>query len=120
MVEDKSFVFVSSSNSFTLIDPFSDSFGDKENVQSNSVHIRIFQRNARKRITNIEGLSEKLDLNRILKTLRKQLCCNGCLLEDDPDRGIMIQLQGEHRQEVASFLVSEEICEKNQIVIHGY
>lgn len=82
------------------------------------VHIYVQQRNARKTVTTISHLSQDLDLSRILKSLRKRLCCNGSLPEDSV-HGTVIQLQGDHRQACVDFLVSESIVTHDEIVVHG-
>merc|ERR1711862_559816 len=102
-------------------DPFADSeaddFGSKS--QSSYVHIRIQQRSGRKSLTTVQGLPKELDYKRVLKTLKKQFCCNGTVIED-PEMGSVIQLQGDQRQSVSNFLVDEGIVKKGSIKIHGY
>eukprot|EP00924_Labyrinthula_sp_SR-Ha-C_P004763 snap_masked-scaffold_1-processed-gene-11.17-mRNA-1 protein AED:0.03 eAED:0.03 QI:0/-1/0/1/-1/1/1/0/107 len=83
------------------------------------VHIRLQQRNRRKCILTITGLADDLDLKRICKALKKNLKCNGAVVKDQ-EYGDIIQLQGDHRQQVVDFLVSQEIIEKEQVVVHGH
>jgi translation initiation factor 1 len=97
------------------LQPQSFSFDDDIGEKAKQIHIMVHQRNARKTITSIQGLPDDLDLQRIMKTLRKNMCCNGSLADNDK----VIQLQGDHRSECAAFLVDEEICTKEQIKIHG-
>ena len=78
------------------------------------VHIRNRQRSGKKTLTTIEGLSPDLDLNQILRALRKQFKTNGTLLNKT-----IIQLQGDCRQGVAEFLIQREIVPKEKIIIHG-
>ena len=68
-----------------------------------AVHIRVQQRNGRKCITTVQGLNPELDLKKILKALKKQECCNGTVVQDD-DMGEVLQLQGDQRDAVATFL----------------
>eukprot|EP00178_Gracilaria_changii_P008797 TRINITY_DN26334_c0_g1_i1.p1 TRINITY_DN26334_c0_g1~~TRINITY_DN26334_c0_g1_i1.p1 ORF type:complete len:123 (+),score=15.07 TRINITY_DN26334_c0_g1_i1:41-370(+) len=98
-------------------DPFADEF-EGNGKDSNYVHIRIQQRNARKSITTVQGLPEDLDLKKIVKYFRKEFSCNGTIV--DSELGKVIQLQGDHRQNIQMFLVREEICEKESIKIHGF
>lgn len=78
------------------------------------VHIRILQRNARKTVTTIEGLPEKIDHERVLKALKKRFNCNGCI------QGTVLLLQGDHRVEARSWLIEENISHSRNITIHGY
>ena len=39
---------------------------------------------------------------------------------NDPEYGLVISLQGDHRQGVVDFLVSEEIVPKEMIMVHGF
>jgi len=64
-------------------------------------------------------LDEKLDHKRILKALKKELACNGTVVEDERE-GTCIQLSGDQRQKVAAFFVQEEIATKSQIKVHGF
>ena len=85
----------------------------------NKVHIRVQQRNRRKCVLTVQGLDDDLDLKKICKALRKNLQCNGAIVKDK-EFGDVIQLQGDHRQKVAAFLVDQEILRKEQLIIHGF
>ena len=55
-----------------LPDPFADAAkGDEEGVQDGLVHIRIQQRNGRKTLTTIQGLSKEYDLKKIVRSCKK-------------------------------------------------
>ena len=55
-----------------LTDPFADAArGDDEGVQDGLVHIRIQQRNGRKTLTTIQGLSAEYDLKKIVRACKK-------------------------------------------------
>ena len=41
------------------------------------VHIRAQQRNGRKSVTTVQGLPAQLPMKKLLKTLKRDLCCNG-------------------------------------------
>jgi translation initiation factor 1 len=99
------------------LDPFAD-VGDDEVVTKGIVHIRLQQRNGRKSLTTIQGLDEKLDLNKLTKAFKKEFCCNGCVVENK-ELGRIIQLQGDQREKVKSFLAEEEIASKGLIKVHG-
>ena len=72
----------------------------------------------RKCITLVQGLDDDLDITRICKAFKKIFNCNGNVANDE-EFGLVIQLAGDHRTKVAEFLVNEEICEEDQIVIRG-
>jgi len=51
----------------------------------------------------VQGLDDDLDLKKICKYLRKKLSCNGAIVADK-EHGDIIQLQGDHRAAVKTFL----------------
>jgi translation initiation factor SUI1 len=81
--------------------------------------IRIQQRNGRKTLTTVQGIPDDIDQKRLLKAFKKEFACNGTLVEDE-EMGEVIQLQGDQRLKVQTFLVDEEIAPKNQIKMHGF
>ncbi len=82
------------------------------------VHIRLQQRNGRKSLTIIQGLNEKLDIEKINKNLKKEFCCNGCIIEDFK-LGNIIQLQGDQRENIIKFFLEEKILSRKFIKLHG-
>jgi translation initiation factor 1 len=84
----------------------------------NNIHIRLQQRNGRKSLTTIQGLNSTLDFEKINKALKKEFCCNGCVIQDS-ELGIIIQLQGDQRNNITNFLVQEGIALFKMIKIHG-
>ena len=53
-------------------DPFADaSKGADDDVQDGLVHIRIQQRNGRKTLTTVQGLSSDYDLKKIVRACKK-------------------------------------------------
>lgn len=71
---NKIFVRISHSPSYNLLflDPFADAVGSaNEDVQDGLVHIRIQQRNGRKTLTTVQGLSANYDLKKIVRTCKK-------------------------------------------------
>lgn len=83
------------------------------------IHLRIQKRNARKAITTIEGLTEhNVNQKKLLAALRKKLCCNGSLKKTE--KGEVIIVQGDHRDELSKFLKQELELKDNSIVIHGF
>ena len=55
----------------------------------------------------------------MLKALKKEFCCNGCVVED-PEHGTVIQLQGDQRNNVSQFLINEGLCKRDDLKIHGF
>jgi translation initiation factor 1 len=81
------------------------------------IHIRIQQRNGRKYITLIEGLSEEVDLKKFLQYLKKSYATNGTILSSE--HGEIIQLQGDQRANVFKALTETNITKKEYIKVHG-
>ncbi|KAG8884695.1 Eukaryotic translation initiation factor eIF-1 [Tulasnella sp. 403] len=107
-------------NSF---DPFAeegDLLKDTDNVgsQQNYLHVRVQQRNGRKTLTTLQGLPKEYDPKKLLKAFKKEFACNGTLV-DDEELGQVIQLQGDQRLKISSFLIDEGIP-KGMIKIHGF
>ncbi|THH33936.1 hypothetical protein EUX98_g266 [Antrodiella citrinella] len=104
-------------------DPFADEgdpLGTDNDVgsQQNYIHIRIQQRNGRKTLTTLQGLPKEYDAKKLLKAFKKEFACNGTLV-DDEEAGQVIQLQGDQRSKISTFLVEEGIP-KATIKIHGF
>ncbi|KAF8162938.1 translation initiation factor SUI1 [Crassisporium funariophilum] len=105
-------------------DPFADEggdpLGDNADVGSTSdyIHIRIQQRNGRKTLTTLQGLPKQYDSKKLLKAFKKEFACNGTLV-DDEKMGQVIQLQGDQRAKISSFLI-ENGLEKSTIKVHGF
>lgn len=102
-------------------DPFADATkGDGDGVGSGGiVHIRIQQRNGRKTLTTVQGLSALFDLKKIIRACKKEFACNGCVVEH-PEYGEVLQLQGDQRELIAQFLVKCDIIKKAQVKVHGF
>ncbi|KAJ3350699.1 translation initiation factor SUI1 [Allomyces macrogynus ATCC 38327] len=103
----------------TTFDPFADT-GDNDTTKTQSyIHIRIQQRNGRKTLTTVQGLPAEIDQKKLLKAFKKDFACNGTLVQDE-ELGEVIQLQGDQRTKVGTFLVEEGIARKDQVKIHGF
>ncbi|XP_065191630.1 eukaryotic translation initiation factor 1b-like [Sycon ciliatum] len=83
------------------------------------VHIRIQQRNGRKTLTTVQGLSDEYDKKRIVRALKKQFACNGTVV-DHSEYGEVIQLQGDQRNNVCQFLTTVGLVKEEQLKIHGF
>ena len=91
---------------------------DYKNDDIGYVHLRIQQRNKRQTITTVEGIPNKYDLKRIAKVCKKQFACNACII-DDTTYGKVIQLQGDQRENIKTFLSSVGIVPETHIKVHG-
>jgi len=91
-------------------------------VSEKKIHLRTQQRNGKKCITTVQGLDDDLDIKRIAKAMRKQFNCNGSIDEHE-QYGLIIQLQGDQRDNVIQWLIEQEILTKQEaedrIVKHG-
>ena len=87
--------------------------------QGDKVHVRVQQRNGRKCITTIAGLADDLDIKRICKAFKKNFSCNGAVQKDEDDKEV-IQLSGDQRTNVKEFLLDQEICHSDAVVLHGF
>lgn len=76
------------------------------------------QRNGRKCITTVAGLPGDLDIAKITRALKKTFQCNGSVTQDLEGQEV-IQLSGDQRTNVRAFFVDQEVCNEEQIVIHG-
>ncbi|KAK7324657.1 hypothetical protein VNO77_28389 [Canavalia gladiata] len=104
----------------TTFDPFAEANAEDSGAGSKEyVHIRIQQRNGRKSLTTVQGLKKEFSYSKILKDLKKEFCCNGTVVQD-PELGQVIQLQGDQRKNVSTFLVQAGIVKKEHIKIHGF
>ncbi|GKV14351.1 hypothetical protein SLEP1_g25247 [Rubroshorea leprosula] len=84
-----------------------------------NVHIRIQQRNGGKKLTTVQGLKKEFGYKKILKDLKNEFSCNGTVFQD-PELGQVIQLQGDQRKNVSTFLVQAGIVKEENIMIHGF
>ena len=104
-----------------VFDPFADaSKGDKESSgQDGVVHIRIQQRNGRKTLTTVQGLSAEYDFKKIVKVAKKEFACNGTVVEH-PEYGEVVQLQGDQREKICQMLVNCGLVKNDQLKVHGF
>ena len=83
------------------------------------MHLHVQQRNGKKRLTTVQGLSAAYNYARILWDLKRELCCSGVVVEDE-ELGSVIQLQGDHRKAVVAFLVKAGMASKANVKVHGF
>ncbi|KXJ14122.1 eukaryotic translation initiation factor 1 [Exaiptasia diaphana] len=100
--------------------PFDEvSEGDETSVQVDDIHIRIQQRNGRKTLTTIQGISDEYDLKKILRQFKKKFACNGTVVDHD-EYGEVIQLQGDQRKHAREFLLLIKLVKPEQVKVHGF
>jgi translation initiation factor 1 len=115
---------------FNTFDPFAQD-GDDDIGIVQDIHIRVQQRNNKKCWTNVSGLYKELNLKKIMKSIKKTLGCNANIekvynkdgLEDEEGNEIyteVLRFQGDHREEIKSFLIKNEIATEEDINVHGY
>ena len=113
MSTNKKFMSISNFN-FNQVssDPFSEL---NNNDFGYNVHLHVQQTKGRKCITIVQGLSSELDLKGLTRTWKRSFQCSGSVKKE----GSVIQLSGDQRINVRDFLLAEEICEKDNIILHG-
>ena len=104
-------------------DPFGDASGGvNESTENNGelsqglIHIRIQQRNGRKTLTTVQGITDKFDLKKLVRTFKKEFACNGTVIEH-LEYGEVIQLQGDQRNNVCQFLTRIGIAKEEQLKV---
>ncbi|PNF17770.1 translation factor SUI1-like protein [Cryptotermes secundus] len=102
------------------VDPFADAIkGSDDDVQDGLVHIRIQQRNGRKTLTTVQGLSSEYDLKKIVRACKKEFACNGTVIEH-PEYGEVLQLQGDQRENICQWLTKAGLAKPEQLKVHGF
>ena len=107
---------------FTILNLLSEKdIFDDDNIKNfgSKIHIRIQQRNGEKSICSVQGLSCDLDFKNLLKTWKKTMNCNGTILEDE-NFGKIIQIQGDKRKDIKTYLLENNISSEEDIIIHGF
>jgi translation initiation factor 1 len=59
-----------------------------------------------------------IDNKKLLKKIKKKLCCNGCVLEDN-ELGEIIQVQGNKKDELKALLIKEFKLKDENVKLHG-
>ena len=91
---------------------------DKNLFIKKNITIGVQRRNERKCITIISGIDDKLNFKKILSYLKKKYNCNGSILKDE-NFGNVITLTGNQKDNVYNFLINEDICKSDEIIIRG-
>ncbi len=82
------------------------------------IHIRVQQRNARKRITIVEGLTKKVARDLLIEC-RKCFNTNGVHKEDEDGNNI-VQFQGDIRKDIKKYIILHKITAKEHVHVHGF
>ena len=83
------------------------------------VHIKVQSSRGRKKLTTCSGIPAEINLPKLLKALKKEFATNG-LIREHSEHGKIIQLQGDQREVLRSFLVRESIVPSSKTQTHGY
>jgi translation initiation factor 1 len=92
---------------------------NNDKFAQNMVHIRVQQRNGKKCITTVVGLAYDLDIKKITKFLKSKFKTSGNVKKNAENNNKIIQLSGDQRASIRDFLIEEEICDSEQIILHG-
>jgi len=108
---------------FDQKDPFNE-FNNDDDLKKEldiKIHLRIQKRNARKSVTTVAGLNhyDHIKPKKLMSLLRKKLCCNGHQTKDSEGLPI-IQVQGDHRDQITQILTKEFNIKSKNIVKHGF
>ena len=82
------------------------------------VTISVGKRNGKKCITNVIGMADDLDLKKILSYLKKKHNCNGSIIKHEK-YGEVMTFSGDQKENVYNFLINEEICKREDIIVKG-
>jgi translation initiation factor 1 len=88
------------------------------NYPEPTITIFVSQRNGKKCDTHVYGWCEEYDLQKICSYLKKKFDCGGSVV-NNKEYGETIKLNGDKKDEVYNFLLDEEICTKNKIILRG-
>jgi translation initiation factor 1 len=105
-------------NDSSWIDEIDKQQGEHQPAQNEKLHIRVQQRNGRKSVTTLTGLPSKIKREKLLRDLKRELHCNGCLVNLGEGNDV-VQLQGDQRMRLVEFLTTKGLAEREDIVVHG-
>jgi translation initiation factor 1 len=83
------------------------------------IHIRTQQRNGRKTLTTVQGITDDYDKKKPVKAFKKKFACNGTVIEH-AEYGEVLQLQGDQRKNICQFLIETGLAEDDQLKAHGF
>ena len=88
------------------------------NLETNKITISVTNRTGKKFHTVMYGFGDEYDLPKIIKHLKKTFSCTGSI-ENSEEFGEVIKLTGDQKVNVYNFLIKEEICTNEDIIIKG-
>ena len=88
------------------------------NNNTDKITISVNNRTGKKYQTFVYGFAYDLDLPKILKYFKKKFSCTGSI-ENSEEFGEVIKLTGNHKKIILNFLIKEEICKTEDIIIKG-
>jgi translation initiation factor SUI1 len=91
---------------------------NKDLFENSKVTISVEKRGGKRFITNVIGMAEDLDLNKILSYLKKTHNCSGSIIKDET-YGEVMTFTGDQKENIYNFLVKEEIYSKEDIIVKG-
>lgn len=90
-----------------------------KNEISHKIHLYIQQRNGRKNLTYVSGLSQE-ERPKFNKVWMKKFSCRSTIHESHPTYGDnIIQLTGDQRENIRDFLIENGYTKKD-IITHGF
>lgn len=93
-------------------------FSDEEvKFKDKEIYIRKQNRKRRKWLTTVERIPDSFDINELLTTLKKELCCNGTIVTDEKTGKKIVQMQGDQGTKIQAKL--KELFPKYKIHLFG-
>jgi translation initiation factor SUI1 len=91
---------------------------DDNMFENSTVTIVVDKRGGKKCITNVIGMANDLDLKKILSYIKKTHNCSGSVIKDQK-YGEIMSFTGDQKENIYNFLIHEEICKKEDIIVKG-
>jgi len=98
---------------------FDDDNEEIKTICEHTIEIMVTKRNNRKFYTDIKGINEKFNYDKILKEIKRKFSCNGSVKIDKGDNKRFIQLNGDQKENLFNFIIQEDIAPINKIKIRG-
>lgn len=87
-------------------------------MNNNKITISVNNRTGRKFHTFVYGIGDDIDLLKILKHFKRKFNCTGSI-ESKEEFGEVIKLTGDQKKLVIAFLITEQICKMEDIILKG-
>ncbi|XP_042522353.1 eukaryotic translation initiation factor 1-like [Dipodomys spectabilis] len=120
--EEKELYLLSAIQNLHSFDPFADASEGDDLLPAGTedyIHIRIQQRNGRKILTTVQGITDDYDKKKLVKAFKKKFACNGTVIEH-PEYGEVIQLPGDQLKNICQFLVETGLAKDDELKVHGF